>query len=97
MARATENMPEDEAALYRLESARPGNDNGQFVQAMAAYLEDKESLSPPAHKRLVGLIEQRLPGLLTNPHFKKGKKKNKPAFTANQIALAERVNALQPR
>jgi len=97
MARATENMPEDEAALYRLESDRPWNDNGQFVQAMAAYLEDKESLSPPAHKRLVGLIEQRLPGLLTNPHFKKGKKKNKPAFTANQIALAERVNALQPR
>jgi hypothetical protein len=96
IARETEGMPDDAAELFRLERKSPWNDNGQFVQAMDAYLEGRDTLFAPAHSRLTRLIAERLPKLLAEPHAKTGKKQ-KPALSPKQIALAERVNALQPR
>ncbi len=96
LAQATAAMPEDEADLFRLESEGQWTDNGQFVQAMEAYLQGRDSLSAAAHGRLIRLIGDRLNKLLADPHAKIGKKQ-KPAFSPRQIALAERVNALQPQ
>lgn len=96
VAQETAGMSDDEAELFRLERESPWKDNGQFALAMEAYLEGRDTLSTPAHNRLTRLIEGRLPKLLANPHAKTGKKQ-KPAFTPRQIALAERVNALQLR
>lgn len=90
----TAGMSPDEAALFTLEQDQPWQDNGQFVQAMMAFLDEYATPSGATLNRLCSLIDGRLPNLLADPHAKQGKKA-KPVFKPTQIALAERVLTLR--
>lgn len=95
--KATRGLPDDAAAIKRLELAGRWTDNGTFVASLLDFLNasSETSLSKVAYELMAEEIEKRLPGLLANPDAKKGKKQE-PKFKPKQIELAKRLISMEP-